>query len=1857
MTAGTTPPASRPKPPATPPPPAKKPASSPPKKTATPATPKKEVSAKTATPPKSPPVPKTTARRSAEPAAKTPADPEPKTPAAKTATKTQYISTPAPAQPAPAAPPSPAPAAQPAPTPAPAAQPTPTPATDFGAPLVVERRRGEPDPFANALAQGPKLRGRVEIFSDAPAFGYYGNFPSFEPRPNAGAELNKIAPEVQRTARKGETLEADRKALEDRSSKYTVDQRRELTQRYDSLRSTIEAEGKKGPIPPERAKELRRSLDELDAGLARTNTNARELAGKTYDDHIAAQLAFGKERDGVKAKTADAVLKDQRDEAAEAAKRPPVVDPADRLRLFPGGRDFDRPSGLRGFGTGDLKRDLDRVGDMLRGKPLGGDRDLEPPGGKLDPLGRLGKRGALVLPEVGDDPLPLWDGGGDFKPLKLKDGTLPRLALVDGLDGLEGFGGGYKERRAEDALKGSFIRNADPNVERDQRALADDARAVLGGRTTSADGLADWKKLQLKKLDELDAARADETRRAGDLLKEAETPLMRDRLALEERAAGLRGDVDAYSRLRTTDIARQLAPVTGAVNNATRGVTPPEETDALRARVRADVGRVLGDNRDLKLGDGVGTPAERDRAGKLRGALDGVAGDQAKLNEQRRALGLAEYRSPALDGSLDRLRDLDKRVDAVDKDLTRKLNAKDDSLSRFEKQLRADPEQKRAYMETLRRADPSRLNYVEAHLAEKLIKEPEYQKTLADYDQRTGLGPDAEKVFHRDTSELFDPSRYIPGQPRMQPLFRDNRDPLRDPFGLGGGLGGMGRERPGDIARGLDRNYGYADLFGDRALPQKRSTSFSEMSGYDQRAYVKEALGHKLFQDGLKEKYKTTDFSKIPKEDLARDYREWDNYGRNKRLGELKDADYQKYIDEAKRVDAIHRDPSNLDLRLRKEPRDFTSEEAKIYTQHRDAADLRRLDRNVGERVKALDAEYKKNGWSPDSAWAGVSPQLFLQELNAKDARTVSSHDARRALATIDGFRKDNAAVFADSPDRLAAAGEKGNALYKGTKEGAFRDLNDPFERLRRPIEELSPEERALVLRDHTRMSVESLEKKMRGQSIQGVLSAAHELDAAHKKMLDERGFLGHTADFFKNNLGADDGWVIDSKMGSDALGKTVAGVHRARAELEKLKDFKGSHDEFQKAYEEKRAYLETQIRASVDHMKKYTASQERWTDGIADFGSVLAAVGAAALAPATGGGSLVALGLAVGAGATTKVALKGTDALVGGREYDSFGRDLLSGGINGLGAGAGAVARKKATEYMVKRAGYDLTKESLAMMPLRTKLAIAGAGSSLEGGIFGTTAGGATSALRGDPPEKVLEHALWGGAFGMVLNPLGEGTLRGLGAAYKGARGKEIPGVLDGFIPKVKPNVGDDVAAAALGKGGAAEQKGLVTEAAARAADFEDAFLAGGTGRTRDQARELLKLSGGQRIDDMGFGVADEIAGTVDRAVARAVETGDPAYVLRASTRNLAGVVKQDGHSGANEFYARMVRITEEELNNGGLTNAAFRDGADATLVVSGKKATPEALKEALGRAEKRIAEEVRKKGYHELPHPKHPEDPAWKGFGMTFAEARLGAGDKFAAVDEALKKKVLEANGKLGQIPDPPPVIKLNDVKPPADGPLPSGGPQRRPKEQPFLDPIEHRRQEFMKRARDMGVPEEEARQLFKRTGGERLDPDTGYHFGEDRGPTMQRAIEHLRKTGEDAYYVEMDIRNLGSLNRGLGRPGAVVEFKVGADLIKEELRAVKADVSLFHHGGDEISAVVVGPNVTQATIDAALTRAQARFRTYMQARGLGDLVHPKYPNDPAKRGIGFTFSTKQALTTDTPESVFRAADQALELLKKAK
>lgn len=71
-------------------------------------------------------------------------------------------------------------------------------------------------------------------------------------------------------------------------------------------------------------------------------------------------------------------------------------------------------------------------------------------------------------------------------------------------------------------------------------------------------------------------------------------------------------------------------------------------------------------------------------------------------------------------------------------------------------------------------------------------------------------------------------------------------------------------------------------------------------------------------------------------------------------------------------------------------------------------------------------------------------------------------------------------------------------------------------------------------------------------------------------------------------------------------------------------------------------------------------------TDVFGDILSGIIAVGAAALAPVTGGASLL---VAAGAGAVSKVGIKAFDSAAGGKKYElqDFGYDVITGSINGF--------------------------------------------------------------------------------------------------------------------------------------------------------------------------------------------------------------------------------------------------------------------------------------------------------------------------------------------------------------------------------------------------------------------------------------------------------------------------------------------------------------------------------------------------------------------------------------------------------------
>ena len=80
-------------------------------------------------------------------------------------------------------------------------------------------------------------------------------------------------------------------------------------------------------------------------------------------------------------------------------------------------------------------------------------------------------------------------------------------------------------------------------------------------------------------------------------------------------------------------------------------------------------------------------------------------------------------------------------------------------------------------------------------------------------------------------------------------------------------------------------------------------------------------------------------------------------------------------------------------------------------------------------------------------------------------------------------------------------------------------------------------------------------------------------------------------------------------------------------------------------------------------------------------------------------------------------------------------------------------------------------------------------------------------------------------------------------------------------------------------------------------------------------------------------------------------------------------------------------------------------------------------------------------------------------------------------------------------------------------------------------------------------------------------KLVTDTVTGFWEGRSGnarlwTLQKAIEHVEETNEIAFYVTMDLKNLGGLNDALGHTKANDVFAEIAAAVSKELAAVASD-----------------------------------------------------------------------------------------------
>ena len=505
---------------------------------------------------------------------------------------------------------------------------------------------------------------------------------------------------------------------------------------------------------------------------------------------------------------------------------------------------------------------------------------------------------------------------------------------------------------------------------------------------------------------------------------------------------------------------------------------------------------------------------------------------------------------------------------------------------------------------------------------------------------------------------------------------------------------------------------------------------------------------------------------------------------------------------EHEQLQRIRADPSNPRARLKVDPANMTPEQQRVLADHEAAYRFNQLDAKLRGPQRAFDAEYDKNGWGEDSRFYGANDAAFLTDLSAKDPAKISRHDAFRGLSTIDGFRQGNPEIFAPHAGDFASRAGGSDLYYRdiadirrsydsqieearGTLTGreftakkaelerqfeARRraigdDTNNPLGYLKTPIAELDDANARIVNGDYTRHQVEKLERTLRGQTVAGLADQVGKLDRHFEYMLDHQGIVGGGANWMKNHVGRDGGWIVDSNLGSDAVERTIRDAHVAADRVRGLEDFRGTNAEFLDAYRDRVGGLHDSLRGVERHIGKFERSQENWVEGVSTAASV---VGAAAAAAATGG---TAAPLLVGAlaGASLKVGVKGADAITGGHDYQgSVGVDLLKGGLNGVSAaGTGMLAQQASKRLLASATGRLAAGETLG---LGTRGGVWLGTAAGEGALDGYIAGTGNALIDGKSFSDANAEGLQGLALGAALGPVARGSMEGLGFLWKSA-------------------------------------------------------------------------------------------------------------------------------------------------------------------------------------------------------------------------------------------------------------------------------------------------------------------------------------------------------------------------------------------------------------------------------------------------------------------------------------------------------
>ncbi|MCM1338807.1 MAG: hypothetical protein NC191_03965 [Muribaculaceae bacterium] len=302
------------------------------------------------------------------------------------------------------------------------------------------------------------------------------------------------------------------------------------------------------------------------------------------------------------------------------------------------------------------------------------------------------------------------------------------------------------------------------------------------------------------------------------------------------------------------------------------------------------------------------------------------------------------------------------------------------------------------------------------------------------------------------------------------------------------------------------------------------------------------------------------------------------------------------------------------------------------------------------------------------------------------------------------------------------------------------------------------------------------------------------------KDVEDHNGFIGKAWSWTKNTFG---------------FGASSNKVEKAQSAEQKL--LEQFEDNPQAVFEELTGapysdenldkFLNGEIKLKSEQaLDCYREGQAECSDIVGDIVSGFAAFGAYSLAlaaaPFTGGAS-IAVGIAAAAtvGGVVKAGVKAADAKSGGREYDSFTRDMVTGAFSGLlapitGGAGGAVGKTIASRLglealsiggksVAKGAGEQVVKQGLKSI-LTNPAGYTYAGGSVlkrglaygtemmvDGALSGAIDNGFRTAYDGGSLSDVVDSAKQGFVGGAILAPVIGGGLKVTGHAVSHIKDK----------------------------------------------------------------------------------------------------------------------------------------------------------------------------------------------------------------------------------------------------------------------------------------------------------------------------------------------------------------------------------------------------------------------------------------------------------------------------------------------------